>query len=35
MGIMKSNLQGEIQPMAKVSGADALLIIRRIKELRK
>lgn len=35
MGIMKSNLQGEIQPMKKVSGADALLIIRRIKELRK
>lgn len=35
MGIMKANLRGEMQPQATISGADALLIIRRIKELRK
>jgi tetratricopeptide (TPR) repeat protein len=35
MGIMKGNLRGEFSPQQTVSGADALLIIKRIKELRK
>lgn len=35
MGIMKANLTGEMNPQKTISGADALLIIRRIKELRK
>jgi hypothetical protein len=35
MGIMKGNLRGEFSPQKTVSGADALLIIKRIKELRK
>jgi tetratricopeptide (TPR) repeat protein len=35
MGIMKANLMSEFDPMKTVSGPDALLIIRSIKELRK